>query len=115
VKLITIASKQAGCTILLKGSETIISSQNSQDVKIIINNNAPPWLATAGSGDVLSGIITGLISSGSSISISAFDAACIGVWIHGEAGNLCGIGMISEDLPVMIKTVMQKLRLLKIS
>ena len=102
IKSVIDAAKKAGCTVLLKGGKTIIASL---DGKVVVNNNAPPCLATAGSGDVLSGIITGLVTTG----ILAFDAACIATWVHGEAGKICGTGMISEDLTKAIKDIMKNL------
>jgi len=91
VEMVKQAAKIAGCTVLLKGNDTVIASP---DGKVVINNNAPVWLATAGSGDVLSGIICGLIANG----MSVFDATCAGVWIHGDTANKLGYGMIAEDL-----------------
>jgi len=60
-----------------------------------INAHATPWLATAGAGDILSGVIAGLLAQ----RFDAFDAACAGVWLHGDAGRRAGPGMTADDLP----------------
>ncbi len=96
------AAKLAGAVIVLKGADTIIASPEG---KVAINVNAPPWLATAGSGDVLAGLIAGLMANG----MNAFDAACAGVWIHGEAANIAGMGMIAESIPSFIPGVIRGL------
>ncbi|MFD0860375.1 NAD(P)H-hydrate dehydratase [Roseovarius aquimarinus] len=99
------AAARAGCTVLLKGPDTVIAAPDGRcALNAAAYDRAAPWLATAGSGDVLTGFVAGLLARGQ----APFDAACSAAWLHVECARLFGPGLIAEDLPEVLPKVLAR-------
>lgn len=96
------AASRSGATVILKGPDTVIAAP---DGRAAIDTNGTPWLATAGSGDAMAGMVLAMLAQG----LGGFDAGCIAVWMHGQAAKLFGPGLIAEDLPELIPEVLEDL------
>lgn len=96
------AAAKAGCLVIVKGADTIIAAPSGH---IVVNTHATRWLATAGAGDVLAGLIAGFMTQG----VDSFLAAAMAAWIHGEAGRRVGAGLIAEDLEQQLPDILSAL------
>ena len=102
IERVSAAARASGAVVLLKGAETLIAHPNGA---VVENPTASPHLATAGSGDVLAGLIVGLLAQG----MASLDAAAAGVWVHSEIGTTLSVGLIADDMPECVPVVRKHL------
>ena len=100
------AARLSGAVVILKGANTVIAAP---DGRIVVNYDAPAYLATAGTGDALAGICAGLLAQG----MPAFEAGCAAVWLHTQTALKFGVGLIAEDIADLLPTVLKKIHSLK--
>ena len=98
-----IAARRLGGVVVLKGADTVIAEPGGL---ALINENAPPWLATGGTGDVLAGTVLGLLAQG----MGAFDSAAAAVWLNGAAASIVGPDLLAEDLPAYLAAALRQAR-----
>jgi NAD(P)H-hydrate epimerase len=96
------AAKRSESVVVLKGAHTVVAAPSGE---VVVNDHAPATLATAGSGDVLAGVIAAFLAGG----MTAFDAACAAVWIHGDAATIGPAGLIADDLPELVAVAIARL------
>lgn len=100
------AAKLSGAVLILKGANTVIAAP---DGRIIVNQDAPAYLASAGTGDALAGICAGLLAQG----MPAFEAGCAAVWLHTQAALKFGVGLIAEDIADLLPSLLKKIHTLR--
>jgi ADP-dependent NAD(P)H-hydrate dehydratase / NAD(P)H-hydrate epimerase len=100
------AAKLSGAVVILKGTNTVIAAP---DGRVVVNYDAPSYLASAGTGDALAGICAGLLAQG----MPFFEAGCAGVWLHTQAALKFGVGLIAEDIADLLPTVLKKIHSLR--
>jgi NAD(P)H-hydrate epimerase len=96
------AAADSGATVILKGPDTVVAAS---DGRAAITPASSHWLATGGSGDVLAGFVAGLSAQG----MAAFEAAAAAAWAHARSGDICGPGLVAEDLPEALPEVLNSL------
>ena len=104
------AAARAGCTVLLKGAATVIARPDGcASIHPALRERAVPWLGTAGAGDVLAGLIGGLMATSDPEALDVLGAAELGTWLHVEAARAFGPGLIAEDLPEMLPQLFREM------